>query len=73
MDRTFEVPHAAAGPLVTPTKPIFNVSFAACADKLPSATAAETATDAIRLFIFSDIFIISHVSKGLRFTHGNSK
>jgi hypothetical protein len=38
----------------------------------PAATVGDD-TDAIRLFIFSDIFIISHVSKGLRFTHGNSK
>ena len=29
IERTFEVPQAAAGPLVTPTKPIFSSLFAA--------------------------------------------
>ena len=44
MERTFDVPHAAAGPLVTPTKPIFSVSFAAWTTPERSAVPANAAS-----------------------------
>src|SRR3984957_4484966 len=37
IDRTFEVPQAAAGPLVTPTKPIFRTLLAASAGRMVAA------------------------------------
>jgi hypothetical protein len=43
MERTLDVPQAAAGPLVTPTKPILSVGFAALAGKM---TAANESADA---------------------------
>src|SRR5947209_3987435 len=39
MERTFEVPHAAAGPLVTPTKPTFSSFSAACDRPAPAESA----------------------------------
>src|SRR4051812_35660696 len=39
MERTFDVPQAAAGPLVTPTKPIFSSLSAACDQVAPAAKA----------------------------------
>jgi hypothetical protein len=40
IERTFDVPQAAAGPLVTPTKPIFSTLFAASAEGVGPARIA---------------------------------
>jgi hypothetical protein len=45
-----EIPHAAAGPLVTPTNPIFNVGFAAHTDA--DINKVVEATIAMRLNMF---------------------
>ena len=40
IERTLDVPQAAAGPLVTPTKPILSSLLAACAAIVPAAVTA---------------------------------
>src|SRR5271157_5990133 len=44
IERTFEVPQAAAGPLVTPTKPILRTLFAASAGMMAAANESADAS-----------------------------
>src|SRR6516162_2369550 len=53
IERTFEVPQAAAGPLVTPTKPILRTLFAASAGV--TAAASESADASPRRAARNDI------------------
>src|SRR5271165_1863829 len=53
IERTFDVPQAAAGPLVTPTKPILRTLFAASAGM--TATASESAEASPRRAARNDI------------------
>jgi predicted solute-binding protein len=54
MERTFEIPHAAAGPLVTPTKPILSTLLAAKPVELINAEQASIATTETAL---SNVFL----------------
>ena len=54
MERTFEMPQAAAGPLVTPTKPILSTWFAA---KPVELIKAEQASIAIIETALSNVFL----------------
>src|ERR1700722_13196333 len=51
IDRTFEVPQAAAGPLVTPTNPIFSVLSAPCEVVAVAATARMDAPQSTTLLM----------------------
>jgi hypothetical protein len=67
MERTLEVPQAAAGPLVTPTKPIFNSLADASAPATDPATAMAIAAMTVRrdMTLVFDISMASLIAKSL--------
>src|SRR6185437_13559636 len=76
MERTFEVPQAAAGPLVTPTKPIFRVLSAAPAAvvvTMDMRTAATGAASARKLISSSLSAVRRRGFGGASINHGGDE